>query len=160
MNTETNRRHHRARLEIVVAGGIIAVCLAAWLDLQGVPAEAVAFPELVLAILTFLCAVIAIRAGLRIRTDRADEKAAEWTFFVNWKLLAVTLALLAGFVLTFETVGFFGAAAVFLVALTAALGFWRPRLIAVTYVLFLLFIYVVFIAVFDRPLPLDVWLGG
>lgn len=150
--------NYRRLIEIVVAGGIIVSCLVFWHNLSSVPLNAKAFPLTLTAILGVLAAIIGGRAIFR--PDAAgfnDPKKANWTFFVHVPRFVFTIAIFVLYVVALEPVGFFVSSAAFLIALALVLGYRKPKMVVLTYGLFLLFVFSIFVAVFDRPLPKDFW---
>ena len=149
--------------DVIVAVAILVICLLSWNDLAGVNPEATQFPKAVILGLGVLAAIIGLRALLSVRRSRAVSGAAEadgWRFFVNWRHFVIALFCFAAYATAFPYTGFFSASVVFMAVVTAALGFRGYRTMAVTYLLFLIFVYVVFVLVFERPIPLDPWLTG
>lgn len=148
----------RRWVEAAVPCGVLLACGLAWWDLQPVPAQAKFFPGMILGLFALLSAVILVRALFFPRAaGLAEEEGQPWTFFRHVPRFLIALSGFAAFILLVEPVGFFSAGALFLAGLTVSLGFRRWRMIAVTYALFLLFIYLVFVALFERPLPKELW---
>lgn len=151
--------------DAIVAAAILVICLLSWNDLEGVNPQATQFPKAVIFVLGLLAVVIGLRALLSVRRRQAvpgvsDAEGDGWRFFVDWRHFVIALFCFAAYALVFPYTGFFSASVVFMAVVTLALGFRGYRTMAITYLLFLIFVYVVFVAVFERPIPLDPWLRG
>ena len=157
--TNTKSGGGRRRIEILVSGSIVASCLLFWYNLHAVPFSAKAFPLTLVTLLGLLAAFIGARAIFRpVSVGLEESKNANWSFFVHIPRFIFTLVIFIAYGVALEPVGFFVSTAVFLVALTFSLGYRKPMMVGVTYGLFLLFVFSIFVAVFDRPLPKDFWL--
>lgn len=149
----------RRWIEIVVAGGILAACFLAYVNLSPVPTNAKAFPLTLVGFLAVLATAIVVRAlFFPASAGLADEDAQSWSFFRHIPRFAVTLVIFGGYAALLEFLGFFTASAIFLVLLTTVLGYRQPFKIGLTYFLFLLFVFSMFVALFERPLPKEFWL--
>ncbi len=146
-------------VEIGVAGGIIVACFLGWRNLSTVPTDAKVFPLVLLIVLAGLAMAIIGRAILfphAAGLDDPDNK--NWSFFRHIPRFVITLVVFVGYAALLDVLGFFTASILFLVGLTILLGYREPVKIAIAYVVFLVFVYSIFVALFDRPLPKEFWL--
>jgi len=145
--------------DVTVAGGILAVCGLGWYSLLPVPLAAKAFPGTLLAIFAVLGAVIGLRAVFFPRAAKLDdEENANWSFFRHMPRFVIIMVLMGAYISVLDILGFFTASAIFLVAGTMALGYRQYAKIAIAYVCFLVFVYAIFVGLFDRPLPKEFWM--
>ena len=150
---------HLRTVEIGVAGGIVVACILGWRNLSSVPIEAKIFPSVLLIVLAGLALAIIGRAVLfphAARLDDPDNK--NWSFFRHIPRFVITLVVFVGYAFLLDILGFFTSSILFLVGLTLLLGYRQPVKIAIAYVCFLIFVYSIFVALFDRPLPKEFWL--
>lgn len=149
----------RRFIEIVVAGGILAACFLAYVNLSPVPANAKAFPMTLVGILAVLAVAIVVRAlFFPASAGLTDDDTQSWSFFRHIPRFILTLAIFGGYAGLLDVLGFFTASGIFLVLLTVVLGYRQPLKIGLTYLLFLLFVFSMFVALFERPLPKEFWL--
>lgn len=137
------------------------LCAAAWSQLGAMPAEAAFFPRLILGLAMLLAAAWGVTTffGSQSRPEKnGDEQPAP--FIENPRNLAVFILCLVGYIALIDTIGYFTSTALFIVASGLALGFRRPAIIAATTVGFIAFIYVLFVVIFDRPLPIEFFQAG
>lgn len=128
---------------------LLALTGAAWLETGTIPGEARLFPRLVLAVMAVLSVAMLVRSFAR----RAETGA----FVQAPGALAITLGLAVVYIAAVEVIGYFAATALFVPGLALALGLRRKRLLALTTVGFVVAVYLVFVVVFGRPLPLGLF---
>ena len=125
---------------------LLALSGAAWIETGTIPGEARLFPRLVLGVMGVLSVAMLVRSFAR-RTDAGP-------FFLAPGALAVTLALAVVYIAAVEVIGYFAATALFVPGLALALGLRRTLLLALTTLGFVAAVYLVFVVLFGRPLPL------
>lgn len=70
----------------------------------------------------------------------------------------LTMTLGAGYVALVPLLGFYTASALVVIVLPAALGFRRPIYLAVTALVFVAVVWMVFSLALEKPLPDEIWL--
>jgi hypothetical protein len=141
-------RHIRERIASLV---VLVLSVAGIIHIQDLPSDAAIFPRLVLGLAVFLSA--AWFGTTLLRSARGDT--APHPFFDNPRNLAVFIIAIAVYIAVIETLGYFTATAIFMVGSALLLGFRRYGFIGVATVLFIAFVYFIFIALFNRPLPIE-----
>lgn len=142
----------RERLAALVT---FLLCAAAWSQIPYMPAEAALFPKLILG----LAAVLALAWGAqtfrrpKARSEITDTSPAP--FSENPRKLLSFIVCLGGYVWLIDILGYFTSTALFMVVASFVLGFRRPGIIAAAVVGFVGFIYIVFVVIFQRPLPIE-----
>lgn len=114
--------------------------------------EAGLFPRLVATVMLIAAAGMVVRsffAGLR---ERAPD------LVINGRLLAITLVASVLYVLAVRSLGYLSSSAIFVPALAYLLGLRSHRAILVGTVLFITLMYLVFVRVFQLPLPREMLL--
>lgn len=135
------------RRESFAALALLALVGAAWVESAAIPGEARMFPRLILGLMGVLSAIMLVQSMRRPTVG---------SFFVDFGNFATTVLIAAVYVALVEPVGYLLATTVFLPVLAMALGMRRPQLLAVTTIGFVAAVYVIFVLVFDRPLPLGI----
>jgi hypothetical protein len=78
------------------------------------------------------------------------------SFFVDFGNFVITVLIAGVYISLVEPLGYLLATSVFIPVLAVALGMRRPQLLAVTTIGFVVVVYLIFVIVFDRPLPLGI----
>jgi putative tricarboxylic transport membrane protein len=133
---------------------IVVFILAGLMFLQAgrLPFEAGLFPRLVTAVM--LLAAVAMFARSFVGSGRAEAEP----LFINWQLLAITLVATVLYVIAVRTIGYFTSSLVFVPAIAYSLGLRKHRAIAVGTLLFVALIYLVFVRIFQLPMPREMLL--
>lgn len=115
------------------------------------------FPTVLLAALLALC------AAALLRTRRAARGQDHEAFFTDGGRFAAAVVLIGAYTLALPHVGYFTSSALFIAAMAWTLGFREPRMILLTVVGFLVFVWVVFQGIFQRDMAREFfmpWLLG
>jgi putative tricarboxylic transport membrane protein len=142
----------KAAQDRAIAVVVFILAGAMFLEAGQLPFEAGLFPRLVTAIM--LIAAIAMFA----RSFAASGRAPAEPVFINGRLLAITLAATVLYVIAVGTVGYFTSSLVFVPAIAYALGLRHHKAIAIGTVLFVAFLYLVFVRIFQLPMPREMLL--
>ena len=146
----------------LLKGAVILTALGfLWAQLSEVPAGARMFPQMVMLTMGLLTCVMMLRSAAG-RTA-PNEAAEEWHFFKHAGRFFATVGLFVLYVAGVGSIGYFTSSVVFLLALPLAFGFRQPVVLSVTMGAFLVFVWGIFVLVFDRLLPpaaLGAVLGG
>jgi putative tricarboxylic transport membrane protein len=129
---------------------------------QTLPSAAKMFPEMILAGV-LVCSVLMFLSTYRRAARETDGEAKP--FLVNPRNLAVALTAFAGYISMVFFAGYFTATAIILVGLPYVLGYRGLRTILLSMSVFMGLIFVIFVMIFERPLPLEFfqrleWFGG
>lgn len=143
--------HVRDRIAAVF---IFALAAAAWWTSQGFTPGARMVPQLVAGAMLFFSFIMFVRTFLPAR--RAKERTK---FFTNGRYLLIGCALALIYISLVAVIGYFTATALFVPVFTWLLGYRRPAMLAISTMLFLLMVYVIFVGIFDRPLPDEFFVG-
>lgn len=143
----------RERLAALVT---LLLCLAALSQVPKMPAEAALFPELILGlavILSLIWGASTFRFRVKEKTEAKEQRSTP--FSENPRNLAAFVFCLAGYVWLIDILGYFTSTALFMVATSVTLGFRKPKALVAAVVGFVGFVYVIFVVVFQRPLPIE-----
>lgn len=149
------------RRERIGALVVFLLCAAAWSQLGAMRAEAALFPKLILGLsfpLTLAWMGSTFLPGFGGR-GKAEGRSAT-PFMDNPRNLVLFVLCLTAYVGLIDFIGYFTATGLFMVAACLVLDFRRPWMIAAATTGFLGFMYVVFIIIFQRPLPLEFFQAG
>jgi hypothetical protein len=135
------------RRESLAALALLAVVGAAWVESASIPGEARLFPRLILGLMGVLSAIMLVQS---LRRPSAGS------FFVDFGNFVITVLIAGVYISLVEPLGYLLATSVFIPVLAVALGMRRPQLLAVTTIGFVVVVYLIFVIVFDRPLPLGI----
>ena len=131
------------------AVALLLLAVSVFVASGSLPFKSMIFPRMISTVMA-LCAVLMLLRTVPLRSGRAPAAATDpklnQPFFRNSRNFLITFGAIS-------TLGYFVATAILIVALALALGFRDYRLLAAATVSFLVLVYVVFILVFERPLP-------
>jgi len=138
-------------IELLTGAAIITALGFLWAQISDVPAGARMFPQMVMLTMGVLTCVMMLRsaAGRTAPVGAADE----WRFFKHTGRFFVTVGLFVLYIAGVGSVGYFSSSVVFLLVLPFAFGFQRHIMLAFTMGAFLVFVWGIFVLVFDRLLP-------
>ena len=133
---------------------VFAFCVWAWTFLAGMPAEAALFPRMILALAGVLSVIWGVSAQVR-RVSRARRGVVEEPrkLISNPANIGIFFACAVVYATLIDLVGYFTASGLFVIATSLLLGYRRPLVVIGTAAGFVLFIYLVFVVIFERPLP-------
>ena len=144
----------RATLEMIVALGLMCLCIAGTVEAARFPQESAYLPTAVFAAASLLSLVWAGQSfATRLRRGGG--------FLILEPLELRRLALIAAGALALAvaipTLGFFTSFAFLVPGIAWATGYRRPRGLAVGTLIFIGVLYAVFVLILNRPLPVEVW---
>ena len=139
----------RERLGVLLA---FLFCTAAWSQLDSMPDEAAFFPRLIIGLAFLLILAWGGTTFFKRAQSLAESESGDSS---NLRNLLVFILCLVGYILMIDVLGYFTSTALFILTASFALGFRRPAVVAATMVSFIAFIYVVFVIIFQRPLPIE-----
>lgn len=137
--------------ERITASIILVVALYLLYLSQSYPLESRIFPNGVLGLMAVLSAIVIIRSFFRpsAEKDPSEEKA----FFIHRTRFIAAFGSILGYIILLPILGYFTSSAIFFISLTLILGYRKWKLVLLTAAIFLGFVYVVFIKLFERPIP-------
>ncbi|MCW7543603.1 tripartite tricarboxylate transporter TctB family protein [Aurantimonas litoralis] len=138
------------------AVALLLLAVSVFVASGSLPFKSMIFPRMISTVMA-LCAVLMLLRTVSLRSGRAPAAATDpklnQPFFRNSRNFLITFGAFIAYVVAISTLGYSVATAILIVALALALGFRDYRLLAAATVSFLVLVYVVFILVFERPLP-------
>lgn len=139
--------------ELLLSVFLLAVSVIAWMAIRDIPADARMFPGAVLAVMAAGSVLMILRTLTGASQRALGEELDGWSFAIDPGRMIIGFALFAVYILIVNYLGFFTTSAIFVVVMAffAEYRNW-PRLIA-SALAFCIFVYAVFILLFDRPLP-------
>lgn len=159
MEAVTDRDRHaasaaaaRGRSVADIAGAVLLLAgtAVAWAASSGFPGEARVFPQLVMGMLAIAGAVWFAKAVRRSVGTHADAAPREGGRLRLVAIIALTLA----YILAIIAIGYFVPTMIYIPAVAAILGSRAWHWIVLAAVLYCVSIYVVFVLLFARPVPL------
>jgi hypothetical protein len=142
----------KAAQDRAIAVVVFILAGAMFLQAGKLPFEAGLFPRLVTAVMLMAAVAMFVRSFMGPGGAKAEP------VFVNWPLLAITLIMTVLYVIAVRAIGYFTSSVVFVPAIAYALGLRDHRAIAAGTVLFVAFLYLVFVRVFQLPMPREMLL--
>ncbi len=141
-------RHQAERTLAVVALAAIAGLVPGLLAL---PRESAGFPLAILAVMGAMAIVLLLR-GLREAGDGSP-------FFLSAPRFVLAAAIVLAYTALLPRLGFFTASALLGLGFPPLFGYRNWRMIVPTVAIFLVLIWLVFVRLFQRPLPAEFFLG-
>jgi hypothetical protein len=142
----TTRTQERA-----MAMGIIAAALFLIYVSMDFPMESRVFPIAVLGLMAVLATVLLLRSFIGSQSEKKSQEPAP--FFIHRNRFFASLACITGYIVLLPLLGYFTTSTIFFVAMTWVLGFRKYKTTFLTIFIFLGFVYVVFVLLFERPVP-------
>ena len=139
--------------ELAFAVFLISVAALALISAQEFPADARMFPGILLIFLLVLTFVMVFRSFRGASQRAVGEEIAKWQFTENTRRLFAACAIFSIYLFLVEPLGFFTASVLLIFALPTVANFRNRIVILLTTAAFCLFVYTVFVLVFERPLP-------
>jgi hypothetical protein len=137
--------------ERLMAMGICAAALFLIYLSMDFPMESRVFPIGVLSLMAILAAVVFLRSFVN---SQSEEQAQDpQPFFIHRNRFFASFACIVGYIVLLPALGYFTTSAIFFVAMTWFLGFRSYKTTALTIFIFLSFVYIVFVLLFERPVP-------
>lgn len=141
------------KTEIVVEIFLLACCVFAFLSIRELPADAKMFPNIILGVLAICVGVALIRSLSGVSQKVQGKSVKEWRFFTNLKRFIICVAIFSIYLLLIESIGFFISSTLLIICTATFVGYRNYLNLALSLIGFLLFVYLVFILLFERPLP-------
>ena len=153
--------------EAVMAVFLLLVCAIAWANIRTLPEDALMFPRFILIILAICSLIMLVRGHLPARKAATatapdvsappsmDEDKATWHFAISPVRMVGAVVLFAIYILLVGTIGFFTSSALFIIALAWYARYRNWTALVSSAIGFCIFVYVVFVMIFDRPLPTE-----
>ncbi len=117
------------------------------------PEEAAFYPRIVIGLMVILSVLMFVKSWLKSERIKAFEP-----FFIHHKRFVLIAFMALGYIVGVQYLGYYSASLIFIPAAAWALGYRNRFVIAATTVCYLLFIFVVFDQLFDRPLTQEFFL--
>jgi len=144
-------------------GSIISLifCVGAWSQLGSMPSEAAFFPRLIIGTAFLLTLVWCVSAFFKTAPpSEADSEAGPQPFLESRKNFSIFVVSLVIYIALIDAIGYFSSTALFMIGTSFALGFRRPLLTGATTIGFIVFVYLIFVVAFQRPLPIEFFQTG
>ena len=146
------------KAEIGASAGLILLAIFGWFQVDHLPADALMFPGVLLAVIAALSLWMLLRALRGTAPHLSNQAAAEWQFAISRERMLGGFALLAGYLVIVPLLGFFTTSLIFVMLVAWVAGYRHLRNLVLTSVGFCLFVYLIFVALFARPLPKELLL--
>ncbi len=117
------------------------------------PEEAAFYPRMVIGLMIVLSVLMFVKSWLKSGRSQKFEP-----FFIHHKRFVLSALMALGYIAGVQYLGYYSASLIFIPAAAWALGYRNRLVMAGTTVCYLLFIFVVFDQLFDRPLTQEFFL--
>ena len=117
------------------------------------PEEAAFYPRMVIGLMIVLSVLMFVKSWFKSERSKTLEP-----FFIHHKRFFLSALLALGYIAGVQYLGYYSASLIFIPAAAWALGYRNRFVMAATTVCYLLFIFVVFDQLFDRPLTQEFFL--
>lgn len=134
---------------------VFVFCLGAWSMLDGMPEEAAFFPRLIVGLAFVLSIWWGVSSIIMQRAQVPAGQDGSAGFLENPRNFFVFLLCLVAYIALIDTIGYFSASAMFILLTSLLLGYRHPLAVVLTAIGFITFIYVIFVVIFKRPLPVE-----
>ena len=145
--------------EVLLAFALLLVCALAWLKARSLPVDAKMFPDIILGVLAFSTLLMLYRAVTGISERVQGDDVKDWRFTKHVPRFLGSFAVFILYLLVVSRVGFFTASAGLIIAMSVLTGFRNWTVILASTVGFCIFVYLVFVLLFERPLPQEFFLS-
>lgn len=145
--------------ELLLAAVLLIICALAWLKARSLPVDAKMFPEIILAVLAMSTVLMIYRAFSGASQRVLGDDVKDWRFTKHVPRFLGSFAIFILYLLVVPHVGFFTASAALVIAMAVFTGFRNWPVIIASTVGFGIFVYLVFVLLFERPLPKEFFLG-
>lgn len=147
--------------ERIMAGGIFLVSLYLIYISMDFPFESRVFPVAVLSLMAILSGSLVVQSFIKSSTAAQGETASEYRpFFIHKPRFAGAFASIFGYIFLLPKLGYFTTSTLFFIVLTQLLGYRNYKNLFLTIFVFLGFVYLVFIVLFERPIPPEFFQAG
>lgn len=146
--------------EVLLALALLLVCALAWLKAQSLPVDAKMFPDIILGVLAFSTVLMLYRAVSGISERLQGDDVKDWRFTRHVPRFLGSFAVFILYLLVVPRVGFFTTSAGLIIAMSVLTGFRNWPVIVASTIGFCIFVYLVFVLLFERPLPQEFFLTG
>lgn len=147
------------KTELVLSTFLLAVCIFAFFSIRGLPADAKMFPNLVLGITVLSVFALYFRTLSGVSKKVQGVSVKSWHFFTNVRRFSISIACFSIYLFWVETLGFFVSSTLFVCSLAIFAGYRKYLNLFLATMGFLAFVYLVFILLFERPLPKEFFLS-
>ncbi len=146
------------KTEIIVTCFLLCFCAFAWLSLYHLPTNAKMFPNIIIGTMFISLLILLVRSAFGVSERIQGSTIAGWKFFVHYKRFFLSVFLFSLCLFVIEKVGFFITSTLLIFSMAFLVGYRKyVSLIAAT-IGFLVLVYIVFVLVFERPLPKEFFL--
>ncbi|MDC0611665.1 tripartite tricarboxylate transporter TctB family protein [Vibrio sp.] len=139
--------------ESLVALGMIVLAILGWFQIQDLPNDALMFPAVLLLIIAILSAALFVRGLIGKASHFKQYSKDGWRFAISTKRMLFGFLTLALYFLTIPYVGFFTCSFILIIAVAKGAGYHKRLPLALSAFGFCIFVYLIFVALFERPLP-------
>ncbi|OCX64459.1 hypothetical protein BFP70_10420 [Thioclava sp. SK-1] len=144
--------------EIAMAAGLVVLTVLGWFQIRDLPVDARMFPAVLLGVIGVLSCCMVIRGVIGRAAHLRAQSAQQWSFAISAPRMVLAFALLGAYFVVLPFVGFFTSSFVFIMLVGWIAGYRKPVPLALAAAGFCAFVYMVFVALFDRPLPPEFFL--
>lgn len=142
-------------LNDLVTGVILFVGAALVLaHVQTFPDQAARLPEMVLIFMMACAGLLTLTAARRLRLERGMPRKS---IFLDARRFAISVAAMGLYILGIQYLGFYTSTVLFMPAAAYVLGARGKVMVPMTTACFLLFVFLVFDLLLQRPLPPEIW---
>jgi hypothetical protein len=139
--------------ECSAAAGMILLVIFGWFQIDDLPTDARMFPAALLLIIGVLSTSLLVRGAIGKATHFLSDEAQHWQFAISGKRLAIGFSMLALYFLALPYLGFFTSSFILIICMAKGAGYNKLIPLICSALGFCVFVYAIFVALFERPLP-------
>lgn len=139
--------------ECSAAAGMILLVIIGWFQISDLPTDARMFPAALLLIIGILSTALLVRGIIGKAAHFLNDEAKQWQFAISGKRMVSGFAMLALYFLTLPYLGFFTTSFILIIGMAKGAGYHKPIPLICSALGFCIFVYAIFVALFERPLP-------
>jgi hypothetical protein len=144
--------------ECYAALGMILLVVFGWFQISDLPTDARMFPAALLLIIGVLSAALLVRGIIGKAAHFYNQEVKNWRFAISSKRMLIGFAMLALYFLILPYLGFFTTSFILIISMARGAGYNKPIPLFFSAVGFCLFVYTIFVALFERPLPEELFI--
>ncbi len=139
--------------ECLVASGLLILAIFGWVQSSDLPTDARMFPAALLTVIGALSLWMLVRGVIGKAIPLIEDKALNWEFAISSKRMLIGFATLGIYFLALPYVGFFTSSFILVIGMAKGAGYHKPVPLILSAAGFCAFVYIIFVALFERPLP-------
>ena len=139
--------------ECSAAAGMTLLVIFGWFQISDLPTDARMFPAALLLVIGVLSIAMLVRGIIGTAAHFLSDNAKHWQFAVSSKRMVIGFVMLALYFLILPYLGFFTGSFILIISIAKGAGYHKSVPLTGAALGFCVFVYAIFVALFERPLP-------